>query len=452
MSVYGYHRATTPGLEAWAKRGITFDMAHSPASWTLPSHLSMFTGLWPTQHGARLNRPYSGAAPTLAEHLRNRGYETAGFVANVRMCNGAYGLARGFDTYVDYPWNDEISLKAAMSNSALGSSVLEVVRRLRLPAPDHYPFNYRVSSSAIASQARAWLERPIGHDGSAPRHDGRPFFLFLNLFDAHGPYLPAATGPRKFWTGEIPPERLAAPKCGWEAQSACDSAALVEQPARRKELESVCRRLGDLYDECVQEMDAVVSRFLEELRAGGNLANTWVVIVSDHGEHFGEHGQFGHGSSLYNEATHVPLILIPPLGSEGPSHDPNPSLRGRRIRVPVSTRNLARTLAELTGGPENPFPGQSLAGHWTDANRTAVEPVFSQLVEPRLGGDDFRTENLTRIESVIDEDRIFIDSDDDYYELYHFTGDPRQQSNMVRQPDEQARLERLARHAEAIAR
>ncbi len=62
-SIYGYHRATTPQLEAWAKRGITFDMARSPASWTLPSHLSMFTGLWPTQHGARVDRPYSGRRP-----------------------------------------------------------------------------------------------------------------------------------------------------------------------------------------------------------------------------------------------------------------------------------------------------------------------------------------------------------------------------------------------------
>ncbi len=446
MSVYGYHRSTTPRLEAWAKRGITFDMARAPASWTLPSHLTMFTGLWPTQHGARVDRPYFGASPTIAEHLRARGYATAGFVANVRMCNRAYGLAHGFDTYVDYPWNDEVSLKAAMSNSALGSSVLEVVRRLRLPAPEHYPFNYRASSSAIASQARAWLEGASDRDGSTRCRDGRPFFVFLNLFDAHGPYLPATNGERKFWTGPIPPEPLASPKCGWDAQSACDSAAPAEQPARRRELDTVCDRLGDLYDECVYEMDEVVGNLLEGLRAGGALANTWVVIVSDHGEHFGEHRQFGHGSSLYNEATHVPLILIPPLGSEEPSHDPTASLRGRRIAVPVSTRNLARTLAELTDpAAENPFPGQSLAGHWTAGKKSRPEPVFSQLVEPRLGGDDFGTENLTRIESVIDEDRVFIDSDDEFFELYHLTGDPRQKSNLISQPAEQARAERLQR-------
>ena len=87
------------------------------------------------------------------------------------------------------------------------------------------------------------------------------------------------------------------------------------QPERRQELEKVSRRLIDLYDECLSGLDADLGRFLGGLRSAGMLENTWVVITGDHGEHFGEHNQFGHGSSLYNELTHVPLILIPPLGS-----------------------------------------------------------------------------------------------------------------------------------------
>ena len=73
MSVYGYNRPTTPEIEKWAKQGITFEMARSAAPWTLPSHVTMFTGLWPTQHGARVDRPYHGPAPTVAEHLRPEG-------------------------------------------------------------------------------------------------------------------------------------------------------------------------------------------------------------------------------------------------------------------------------------------------------------------------------------------------------------------------------------------
>ena len=71
-------------------------MARSAAPWTLPSHVTMFTGLWPFEHDARIDRAYRGPSPTLAEHLRAQGYQTAGIVGNVRMCNAAYGVGRGF--------------------------------------------------------------------------------------------------------------------------------------------------------------------------------------------------------------------------------------------------------------------------------------------------------------------------------------------------------------------
>ena len=83
MSVYGYPRPTTPELEAWAKAGITFEMARSSAPWTLPSHVTMFTGLLPSEHGTCIDRPYSGPSPTLAEHLRAR-----------RLCDGGHRRQR----------------------------------------------------------------------------------------------------------------------------------------------------------------------------------------------------------------------------------------------------------------------------------------------------------------------------------------------------------------------
>ena len=113
----------------------------------------------------------------------------------------------------------------------------------------------------------------------------------------------------------------ASPECGWVAVRERIGRSR-KQPERRQELEAVSRRLVDLYDECLSGMDAELGRFLGGLRYAGMLANTWVVITGDHGEHFGEHGQFGHGSSLYNELTHVPLILIPPLGSANPVATP----------------------------------------------------------------------------------------------------------------------------------
>ena len=163
MSLYGYNRSTTPQLDAWSKEGITFDMARSAAPWTLPSHVTMFTGLWPTQHGARVDQPYYGASPTLAEHLRSRGYATAGVVANVRMCNQVYGVGRGFDTYIDYPWNQEVTFHSAMASSKLGATVLSTMSRFGLPAPHHYPLYYRRPARAITKEARA-----VARSGGAP--------------------------------------------------------------------------------------------------------------------------------------------------------------------------------------------------------------------------------------------------------------------------------------------
>ena len=155
MSLYGYNRPTTPELDAWSKEGITFDMARSAAPWTLPSHVTMFTGLWPSQHGARVDQPYygavtdSGRAPAIARAMPRRGV-----VANVRMCNQVYGVGRGFDTYIDYPWNQEVSFQTAMTSSKLGATVLSTMKRFGLPAPHHYPLYYRRPARAITKEAR----------------------------------------------------------------------------------------------------------------------------------------------------------------------------------------------------------------------------------------------------------------------------------------------------------
>jgi arylsulfatase A-like enzyme len=198
-------------------------------------------------------------------------------------------------------------------------------------------------------------------------------------------------------------------------------------------------------------MDEEVGRFLDGLRDKGILANTWVVITSDHGEHFGEHYQFGHGSSLYNELTHVPLIVIPPLSSGSPDRDPARALRGRRITVPVSTRNLARTMVSLIDPvAPNPFPGCSLAEHWKQDPPGQPHMVLAQIEEPDLSGADFRTENVTRVDSLIDRDRVLIDTRNQPLELYDLFADPRQERNLAELPSERSRLQQLKRRLDSI--
>jgi arylsulfatase A-like enzyme len=444
MSLYGYNRSTTPQLDAWSKEGITFDMARSAAPWTLPSHVTMFTGLWPTQHGARVDQPYFGAAPTLAEHLRSRGYATAGVVANVRMCNQVYGVGRGFDTYIDYPWNQEVSFQSAMASSKLGATVLSTMSRLGLPAPHHFPLYYRRPARAITREARQWLDQVRRRNESGSPDGPRPYFLFVNLMDVHGPYVPRRNAARSFWTGPLPEKLDASPECGWLAVQQFADADAGERRLLQKEVDAVSNRLGDLYDECLHGMDAELGRFLGGLRADGMLENTWVVITADHGEHFGEHGHFGHGSSLYNAMTHVPLILIPPSSGNEPGLDISAPLRGRRVGVPISQRDLPHTIASLLEpAGANPFPGRGLARYWSDNAPGPPDPVLSQLEDPRLRGESFRTENVIKVDSLIEDDRILIESINQPPELYDLYKDPRQHRNLAGQPEERSRLERM---------
>ena len=443
MSLYGYDRPTTPELEAWAKKGVTFEMARSAAPWTLPSHVTMFTGLWPFEHDARVDRAYRGSSPTLAEHLSAQGYQTAGIVANVRMCNLAYGVGRGFDDYVDEPGNVEISLRSMMYNSALGSLLMRVFQKIGLPVPGPAPFGLERPAREITADAWAWLNRAAPNGPGETSGPHRPFFLFLNLMDTHGPYMPSSEAAGRFWTGPKASKTLATPATGWKAQKACDNAPPEQRDECDRRLLEVRRMLAGLYDECIYGVDAELGRFLGRLRAEGRLEKTWVVITADHGEHFGEHHLFGHGASLYNEQTHVPLILIPPLAADEASPDGAASLRGRRVSVPVAQRNLPVTLTELLiPGAPNPFPGRSLAPCWSDNGPMMVDPVLSQMEQPGLAGEDFAPNQGDKINSLIAENHVLIDRGSNRPELYAIE-DRQQQHNLADQPAQQPRINRL---------
>ena len=187
-SLYGYRRATTPNLERLASRGVRFDLAFAASSWTLASHASMFTGRWPHELRVDWKAPMRDGVPTLAESLASRGYDTAGFVANLDYCMWDTGLARGFAHYEDFP----------LSLFAIFTRYVALGRRIDVPTwasgielflEKHTGRWYDVlphakehdkSAAAINSAFLGWL-------GKRPAK-GRPFFAFLNYNDAHSPY------------------------------------------------------------------------------------------------------------------------------------------------------------------------------------------------------------------------------------------------------------------------
>src|SRR6202040_2713559 len=158
-----------------AKTGVRFEHVISTAPWTLPSHASMFTGRYPHELSVQWHAPLDSTYPTLAEVLAARGYLTAGFVANTVYCSSESGLNRGFAHYEDFT----VSAKQILPNSSLVEKIADhdTVRRIGFSEESFG----RKTAERINSDVLNWL---------AHKDPQRPFFAFLNYFDAHAPYAP----------------------------------------------------------------------------------------------------------------------------------------------------------------------------------------------------------------------------------------------------------------------
>ncbi|MDQ3697848.1 MAG: sulfatase [Gemmatimonadota bacterium] len=331
MSLYGYERPTTPRITQFAARGATFDRAVSPAPWTLPAHASLFTGRWAHELSTGWKSPLDGETPTLAEALTRGGYRTGGFVANYTYTSRESGLARGFARYEDY----RVTPAHALRNSALGQMVFG--RALLRGVLGHRDVIARKMAPVLARDVLRW------HD----EEPGRPWFAFLNFFDAHDPYLPPAPYDTMF-------ARRGAPR---------NLTLANERPVTPEE----ARPERDVYDGAIAYLDAELGAMLDSLRARGVLDNTVVIITSDHGEEFGENGLLGHGNSLYYPALWVPLVIV------------YPRVVPAGVRVPnaVSTRDISATVLQLTGAASPRMPGRSLARFWGEGGgRAGGDPAL----------------------------------------------------------------------------
>jgi arylsulfatase A-like enzyme len=361
LSLYGYERQTTPNLERWSKQGVRFDHAIAPAPWTLPSHCSFLTGQWPSKLNAHWRTVLDPAYPTLAEFLRARGYWTAGFISNTYWCSYESGMNRGFLHYEDYP----LTLHTMLGSTVPGRWIVE---HALLPS-DYYSVKWIRSQSRDAGGInRAFLDWL----SDQPAADRRPFFAFLNYLDAHEPFVPPSL-PRQ---GRIAP-------FGLRPESRGEHRMLLDYWDRNK-LDLSPREVAlarDAYDDCLAALDQQVGALLDELEHRGVLSETLVIITSDHGEEFGEHGVFNHGFSLYAPAVHVPLLVLSRTGRPG----------GKAISEPVSLRDLPATVVDLLGLADGaPFPGRSLAALWRPAPAFERSPALSEVdiptvIDPRRG-------------------------------------------------------------------
>lgn len=276
LSCYGYERQTSPRLDALAERGALFENTIAESSWTLPSHMTMLTGTYPATHKVTLPTKTAGAdVRFLAQMLQDAGYHT-GASTEGGFVGEIYGFSRGFDSYEEH--------------EPLVEKTFAGARRFLRATPDD-----------------------------------RPFFLFLHTFAVHCPYAPPGGYADMFVSDDAEPMDTWG-KCGNPYYNSVDLT------------EGQVRHLSDQYDGSIRQVDDLIAGLLDELDEGGTLGNTLVVVTSDHGEEFGEHGQIGHERSLYVECLRVPLVFA------GPGVPP-----GTRSADPVGLVDLAPTVLDLLG-------------------------------------------------------------------------------------------------------
>ena len=439
VSLYGYGRATMPNLDRWAKRGVVFTGARSTAPWTLPSHASMLTGRWPHELSADVDHPLDATYPTLASVLADRGYATGGFVANTYYCNAWYGLDRGFGRYEDFPENVQVSIAEVIRSSKLGR---KLIHKLGYKEEKPGEKGSRKSAATINRDALAWISGL----------EGEPFFAFLNYYDAHGPFEPPDDHAWRFGPGTTDPSKRVATFSqvdvnAVDAPGGGENDGAASGRGRRPKGQPVAR-LVDAYDECIASIDEQLGNLLDGLDGRGLLDDTLVIITSDHGEHFGDRGLFGHGHSLYAPLIDVPLLVLAPRGHRIGSE-------GLRVVDPVSLRDIPATVADILG-VDFPFPGRSLARLWEpDASATtrlAEIPLSEVEQQKKFPPSPHVPASTGPLWSLVEGTLVYIRDSHGQEQLYDRATDPSEMVNLAELPARKAELDRLRTALEIFLR
>ncbi len=360
LGLHGFEGETSPFIDSLGAGGVVFENATSTAAWTSPAHASLFSGLFPTHHGVRsFARGVPRRYGTLASLLKEQGYATAA-VFNLRALRA---LKRGFDWFwVEPHAQDEGAVADVVADRGLG-----------------------------------WL-------ASAPR----PWFLFLHFYDVHSDYRPAPRYARRF----VEP---------YDGPATGDTLQL--RAFRLGELElgpGDVRHLRNLYRAGIRQFDDDLRGVFSRLEEPGHLEDTLVVLTSDHGEEFFDHGSVLHGRTLHQELVRVPLIF----------HGPGIPA-GVRVEEPVSLVDLLPTLLSLVGAPLPPgIDGVDVSGLWKKGG-----PTGRVLVSEADHWIDNKSGNFRRALRR-GSWTLHYDADTESFALYDLRRDPTEQRNVAAQHPE----------------
>lgn len=321
LGCYGYRPPTSPWIDAFSHEALLYEESIAAAPSTLPSHASMLTSLVGPHHGASIARGTGLALAhlTLAEVLREHGYATASWNGGAQL-DALYGLDQGFELYDSV--NPQNRPKSKRSVDRLDQTV---------------------------TKGLAWI------DGLAR---GRAFFLFLHSYEVHSPYTPDPELRALFGRTET---RLADAVSGEDLERFRNGEWALEP--------GDLRHVIACYDAEIRSADRAFGRLIDGLKERELLDSTVVVLTSDHGEEFGEHGVVGwHSHTLFDELLRVPLLVRPPGGHPW----------GERVRHQVGGIDLAPTILDAAGIEPPPiFEGRSVLGLTGEGAPIPERPVLS---------------------------------------------------------------------------
>lgn len=385
LSCYGNKIVKTPALDSLAADGYLFEKAFCQVPYTTPSHCSIMTSTYMSQHGAFNGSAMKENLPTIAEILQKNGYNTAAFVSSAMVTSGNSGLNRGFEYYEDSlsPYStffrhDEFQLLLTVHK-------LSYLSKLKL---------YQIPGSIVSERAMSWLRK---------KREG-PFFCWLHYYDPHTPY--DAPQPYKdMYKGKLDPE-------------------LPMEHERT-------RYAGE-----VTYTDAQLARVIKLLKETDLYNDTLIIVTSDHGEAFGEkHGKISerdHGFHLYDTTLHVPLII----------KLPNEKNVANRIPNLVQLLDIAPTILDLMGASSgSSFKGKSLVNLLKGKKHKEKETVYSETASPlTLGQANQEILNARRLMSLRNSKIKYIRNvTGEREELYNIASDPAETINIISKKSELAK-------------
>jgi arylsulfatase A-like enzyme len=375
-------------MDSLAVEGVRFENAISPSSWTQPSHASILTGRYTYEHQAETT-PLDDTYPTVGEVMQTNGYRTGAFSANTLFFTRRQGHGRGFLHFED----NYQSVPDAFFNSSLYGFLFDFYGLRKALKYEGVPT--RVLASDINNAVLNWIDNDRG----------TPFFVFMNYFDVHDPYIPPEPYRSKYASVSHP-------------------GGLINGFVERYHPDLTPEQLQseiDAYDGAISYVDDQVKDLFSELKKRGLLENTIVMVTSDHGESLGEHDLLQHSASLYLQEIHVPLIVW------GPEYIP----AGKTIDTPVTLTALPSTILSLIGLSDDPFLEPSLAvlmsgdeipSDWPDPISELAQMVGAAEINPSTHG---------AMKSVVGTELQYIVHEQFGEELYNWRTDPQETNNLI---------------------